>query len=77
MKLQFQMRVRDAKTGELKSETDLLPVESAIRPENSVFPVAKKILLDKLLPGSYRLEVQASNSVGERTVWRAAFFGVE
>jgi hypothetical protein len=77
VKLQFQMRVRDAKTGELKSETDLLPVESAIRPENSVFPVAKKILLDKLLPGSYRLEVQASNSVGERTVWRAAFFGVE
>jgi hypothetical protein len=77
VKLQVQLRVRDAKTGELKSQTRLLPVESASRPQNSIVPVAEKLALDKLPSGRYRLEIQASNSVGKSSVWSSAAFSVE
>ena len=77
VKLQLQMRVRDAKTGEVKLQTRLLPVASATRPENSVIPVAERLPLDKLSAGSYRLEIQASDSAGMKSVWRATFFSIE
>ncbi len=76
-KLQVQMRVRDVKTGEVRLQTRLLPVELTARPENSVIPVAERLPLDKLSTGSYRLEIQASNSAGKKSVWRAASFRVE
>jgi hypothetical protein len=77
VKLQFQMKVTDSKTGEVKAETGLRPVASGSRPGNPVIPVGEEIAIDKLPPGAYRLEVQASDSAGKSTVWRAASFTVE
>jgi len=77
VKLQFQMRVTDAKTGEVKAETGMRPVASGTRLGNPVIPVWEEIAIDKLPSGTYRLEVQASDSAGKSTVWRAASFTVE
>ena len=76
-KVQFQMKVIDVKTGELKIDTGLRPVEPGIQPANPVIPIAEQTTINKLPPGAYRLEVQASDSAGERTDWRAASFTVE
>jgi hypothetical protein len=46
-------------------------------PGNPVIPVGEEIAIDKLHSGDYRLEVQASDSTGKCTVWRAASFTVE
>jgi len=77
VRLQFQARVRDAKTGEVKADTGLREVASGMRSGNSVIPAAEEIAIDRLPPGAYRLEVQASDSAGKSTVWRAASFTVE
>ena len=77
VKLEFQARVKDAKTGEIKAYTGLREVASGMRPGNSVVPVAEEIAIDKLAAGAYRLEVQASDSAGKSTVWRGANFTVE
>ncbi len=75
--VRFQARVRDAKTGEVKADTGLRAVASAMWPGNPVIPVGEEIAIDKLPSGDYRLEVQASDSAGKSTVWRAARFTVE
>jgi hypothetical protein len=77
VKLQFHMRVMNANTGEVKVDTGLRPVPSGNRPGNLIIPVAEEIAIDKLPPGAYRLEVQASDSAGKSTGWRAASFTVE
>jgi len=77
VKLLFQMRVTDTKTREVKAETGMRAVASGTRLGNPVIPVWEEIAIDKLPPGTYRLEVQASDSAGKSTVWRAASFTVE
>jgi hypothetical protein len=75
--VQVQMRVTEEKTGELKVDTGLRSAESWMRPANPVIPIAQEIAIDKLPPGTYRLEVQASDSAGNHTAWRATSFTVE
>lgn len=75
--VQFQMRVTDANTGEIKSVTSLRPAESAMRPENHVIPVAAEIAIDNLTSGNYRLEVQALDSASKDVVSRATPFTIE
>ena len=75
--IQFQARVRDAKTGEVKSDTGLRSVETGKQAGNPVIPAWEEVAIDKLPSGDYRLEVQASDSAGKSTVWCAATFTVE
>jgi hypothetical protein len=77
VKVQFHVRVTDVKTGELKVDTGLRSAESWIRPASPVTRIAQEIAIDKLPAGTYRLEVQASDSAGNRTGWRATSFTVE
>ena len=76
-KVQFQMRIADSKTGELKVDTGLRSAESSVQPGRPFIAVAQEIAFDKLPAGAYRLEVQASDSAGNHTAWRAASFTVE
>lgn len=76
-KVQFQMKVTDVKTGELKSDTGWRPVASGIRPGSPLIPLAEEVAVKELPSGTYRLEVQASDSAGNKTEWRAATFTVE
>lgn len=73
----FQMRVTDAKTGERKMESGLLSAEEGVKPGNSVIPVAERIAIEKLPTGTYWLEVQASDSAGNKSGWRTTFFTIE
>jgi hypothetical protein len=75
--VQFEIRVTDVKTGELKIDTGQRSAESWIEPGNPVISIAEGIIIDKLDSGNYRLEVRASDSAGTKTDWRAAFFTVE
>jgi hypothetical protein len=77
VKLWTQMRVRDALTGEIKWQTGLMPIEAPASSENSAISLGQKVLVDQLAPGAYRLELQASDSAGRKTVWRTASFSVE
>jgi hypothetical protein len=76
-KVQFQMRVVEVRTGELKIATGLRSAESWIGPTNPVIPIAEEVKLGKLPKGAYRLKVQATDSAGRSTAWRTADFMVE
>jgi hypothetical protein len=75
--VQTQMRIRNVKTGELKVDTGLRNAAPWIEPGSIVVPIAEEVSVQMLPAGSYRLEVQASDSAGRSTVWRTAEFTVE
>jgi hypothetical protein len=74
---QFQMRIIDVNTGELKTDTGSRPTDSFIRSESPVIPISQQIAINELSKGTYRLEVHASDSAGNLTDWRATSFIVE
>jgi hypothetical protein len=76
-RVRFRMRISDARTAEVKVDSGVRSADSYIRSGSSVIPVSQQIGLDKLSPGTYRLEVQASDSAGNQTDWRATSFAVE
>jgi hypothetical protein len=53
---------------------DAAPYE---RTGSSAFRIARKVPIDRLPNGTYRLEVQVTDSAGTSTAWRAASFAVE
>jgi hypothetical protein len=75
--VQAHVRVVDAKSGEVKN--DLRPFSAApfMKPGNSVIPVSGGIDISGLPKGSYRIEVQATDSAGGSTPWRTANFTVQ
>jgi hypothetical protein len=75
--IQTQVKITDVKTGQLKVDTGQLSAADWMAPGKSVIPIAEQIAVDKLPEGSYRLEVQATDSTGKSIVWRAANFTVE
>ena len=77
VKVSFRMRVIDAKTGQLQVGTDWRSADAFAHPGSSIIPIVQGIATDKLPKGAYRLEVQASDSAGKQTAWRAAVFTVE
>jgi hypothetical protein len=74
--VKFQMSIADAKTGAVLTKTEL-NAASWIQQGKSTIPIAVKPMLDKLAPGNYRLEVQASDSAGRSTPLRAAELSIE
>jgi VWFA-related protein len=72
----IQMRVLDRKTGEEKSNTGLGRLDPAPPLGNPVIPLAEKMPVAKLSPGSYRLEVTAADSAG-KTAQRTADFDIQ
>jgi hypothetical protein len=71
------LRITDGKTGEVKSDTGPRDVSSFVEANSSTIHVSESIAVEKLPPGSYRLEVQASDSAGRQTDWRISTFSVE
>lgn len=69
----LEMKVTDTKTGELRIGTGPRPVEPSTKSGNTV-PVVWTMEIDKLPPSTYRLEAQVSDSAGNKTAWRTAFF---
>jgi hypothetical protein len=72
----IQMRVLDRKTGEEKSNTGLSRLDPPPVLGNAVIPLAEKMPVAKLGPGSYQLEVTAADSTG-KIAKRTADFDIQ
>jgi VWFA-related protein len=77
LKVMVQLKVLDRKTGAVVHDTGMLGLSSSVQPGSPVVPVALKLPLDELSPGSYRASVQAANSAGRKSVVRTMDFDVE
>jgi hypothetical protein len=75
--VQFEMKITDIMTGDLKVSTGPRPEDPGMQPGNLVIPNVWDLAVDKLPAGTYRLEVQASDSAGNKTAWRATSFTVD
>jgi len=76
-KVEAQLRIVDANTG--KVATQIKPINATPYAEsgNPIIAIGRRIDISFLPIGSYRLEVQATDSAGESTPWRTADFTIE
>ncbi len=76
-KVEAQLRIVDTSTGKIVSQ--MKPVDATPYAEsgNPIIAIARTITLRNLPSGSYRLEAQATDSLGESTPWRTANFTIE
>jgi hypothetical protein len=75
-RVQARLRVVDAKNGALIKEFPAVDAETYQQPGSTVVPIAREIPIASLPKGDFRLEVQASDSTGISTAWRAANFSI-
>jgi hypothetical protein len=76
-KFGLEFKVIDRKSGAEKMDFGVTDTASAIRPGNPVVPLGLKLPVASLDPGSYRLELQATDSAKNSTKVRTADFEVE
>jgi hypothetical protein len=76
-KVEVHLRILEAKTGHIRDALEPLDAATYSEPGSPVIAIAQKISTKKLTKGSYRLEVQATDSAGRSTVWRPASFTIE
>jgi hypothetical protein len=72
-----RIRIVDANTGNVIKDFPPLDAAPYERAGSSMIPIAREIPFDQLPKGAYRLEVQATDSAGGSTPWRAANFTVD
>jgi len=78
LKVGLMYVVVDRKSGEKKvDDSGLINLEASAKPGNPVIPLGIRIPMDKLPPGSYRAEIKAVDSAGNKTQQRTAEFEVE
>ena len=70
------IRILDRKTGQEKLDTGIVRVALPDTTGNQVVPVALKVPLASLTPGSYRIELEAGDTIG-KVARRTADFEVE
>ncbi|MGC2109568.1 MAG: hypothetical protein WA655_08625 [Candidatus Korobacteraceae bacterium] len=73
----FSVKITDLKTNSLVMNTGPMSAANWVLPGNAVIPVGLKLNIEKLKPGFYRLEVQASDSRGRETEWRTTKFNIQ
>ena len=75
--VQAHLRISDATTREIKRDLGSVDAAPYINPGSTTIPILVRTPLDTLGKGSYHLEVQVTDSLGESTPWRNAAFTVE
>ena len=73
----YSLKITDVKTGTLVMNTGPMSAADWVVPGNAVIPIGLKLAIEKLPRGSYRLEIQASDSAGRQTEWRQADFMIK
>lgn len=73
----YSLKITDLKTGSLVMNTGAMSAADWVVPGNAVIPIGLKLAIEKLPKGSYRLEIQATDSVGRQTEWRQANFTIQ
>jgi hypothetical protein len=76
-KVRMQMKIAQAKHGEVAFDSGPVDLSSWFAAGSSVAHVADEIKVDNLQLGSYRIEVQASDSAGRTSAVRSVSFAVE
>jgi hypothetical protein len=72
----ISLRIFDRKTGEQKLDTGLLKVTLPAATGSLAVPTAKRIPIDSLAPGVYRLELEATDTGGQ-SARRTADFDIQ
>ncbi len=72
----FSLKITNLENGLPMMNTGPMSAANWVLPGNEVIPIGLKIATGRLPIGSYQLEVQASDSAGRQTAWRAAKFTV-
>jgi hypothetical protein len=73
----FRVRIIDLKTGELRSDSPPVSATPYVKIGSPVIPIGRKTNISNLPKGSYRLDVQATDSAGKTTPWHSVNFTVE
>jgi hypothetical protein len=73
----FRMKITDLKDGTLVMNAEPTSAAQCVTPGNVVVPVALNVDTEKFQSGLYKIEVQASDSVGRTTEWRMAKFEIQ
>jgi hypothetical protein len=73
----FQIRIVDVKTGELKSDSTLISARPYLKVGSPIIPIGRGIDISKVPKGIYRLDVRATDSTKNSTEWRSVNFTVE
>ncbi len=73
----FQIRIVDVKTGELKSDSSPISASPYLKAGSSIIPIGRGIDISKVPKGSYRLDLRATDSTGKSTDWRSVNFTIE
>jgi len=76
-KVSVRIVVLDLKTAKSALSAALTDTSQAIKPGSPVVPLAVRIPVEKLNPGTYRLEMQAVDTAGNLTKIRTADFQLE
>ena len=66
LKLGVQMLIKD-KDGAVKLDSGMVEVTNYLRKGNPTVPVALKVPVDQLQPGSYRMELVAADTLGKKS----------
>jgi hypothetical protein len=75
--VEIRVRIVDLKTGEVRSDSAPVSAAPYVKPGSPVIPIGRKTNISNLPKGSYRLDVQATDSAGKSTAWRSVSFTVE
>jgi hypothetical protein len=73
----LQVRVVDAKTGEIKLDSGLQSLKFSTPPKNHSPSVVREVSTDTLQSGAYHLEAQVSESEGQKTAWTSVSLTIE
>jgi len=73
----LEYRIVNAKTGEQKLDIGFTETKDLIKPGNPSVPVGLKLPLEKLPPGTYRVDLRAQDSLGNGTEFRTSEFELE
>jgi hypothetical protein len=73
----YQLRITDLKSGSLVMNTGPMSAADWVVPGNAVIPIGLKIDTEKLKAGTYKLEVQASDSAARQSELRHASFMIK
>jgi hypothetical protein len=75
--VQTRLRIINTSTGQVGADTGWQSAEAWMEPDSSVIRLTPEVGLKKMNKGSYRIEIQASDSAGRRTDTRTATFSIE
>jgi hypothetical protein len=76
-KVYFRMKITNLKDGAEEVNAGPMSVADFVIPGNVVVPIALNVDTGKLGSGAYRIEIQASDSMGQAAKWRSAKFEIQ